>query len=125
MKENGLTVGDVKAENGVYQELIHWYCRESGVRSLKKTIEKIFRKVAYKLAIASEAGTRGEAAGVFELRKDNLKDLVGFPAYSSDKIYDETPPGVVMGLAWTGNGTHIFFFYSSCLAIIGRSDTVF
>ena len=31
---------------------------------------------------------------------DDLKDYVGQPPFTSDRIYDVTPPGVVMGLAW-------------------------
>ncbi len=32
--------------------------------------------------------------------KGDLKDFVGQPPFTSDRIYDSTPPGVVMGLAW-------------------------
>ena len=32
--------------------------------------------------------------------KDDLKGYVGQPPFTSDRIYDATPPGVVMGLAW-------------------------
>ena len=32
--------------------------------------------------------------------KSDLKDFVGQPPFTSDRIYDSTPPGVVMGLAW-------------------------
>ena len=32
--------------------------------------------------------------------KDALKGYVGQPPFTSDRIYDATPPGVVMGLAW-------------------------
>ncbi|KAL3145396.1 hypothetical protein ABBQ38_001644 [Trebouxia sp. C0009 RCD-2024] len=35
---------------------------------------------------------------------DELKDYVGPPPFASDRIYDTTPPGVVMGLAWTSMG---------------------
>ena len=35
---------------------------------------------------------------------DDLKDYVGPPPFTSDRIYDTTPPGVVMGLAWTSMG---------------------
>ncbi len=31
---------------------------------------------------------------------DELKDYVGQPPFTSDRIYDVTPAGVVMGLAW-------------------------
>ena len=35
---------------------------------------------------------------------DDLKDYVGPPPFTSDRIYQTTPPGVVMGLAWTSMG---------------------
>ena len=35
---------------------------------------------------------------------DNLKDYVGNPMFISDRLYETTPPGVVMGLAWTAMG---------------------
>ena len=35
---------------------------------------------------------------------ENLKDFVGNPVYTSDRLYASTPPGVVMGLAWTAMG---------------------
>ena len=34
----------------------------------------------------------------------NLSDFVGKPIFTSDRMYDVTPPGVVMGLAWTAMG---------------------
>ncbi|KAH3685035.1 hypothetical protein WICPIJ_003972 [Wickerhamomyces pijperi] len=34
----------------------------------------------------------------------NLKDFVGPPIYTSDRLFEVTPPGVVMGLAWTSIG---------------------
>lgn len=35
---------------------------------------------------------------------DNLADFVGKPIFVKDRMYDSTPPGVVMGLAWTSHG---------------------
>jgi len=36
--------------------------------------------------------------------ESNLDDFVGKPVFSSDRHYDRTPPGVVVGLAWTSMG---------------------
>lgn len=38
---------------------------------------------------------------------DDLKDYVGQPPFTSDRIYDVTPPGVVMGLAWCARPHHL------------------
>jgi Lon-like ATP-dependent protease len=36
--------------------------------------------------------------------KENLKDYVGPSVFTSDRLYDITPAGVAMGLAWTQMG---------------------
>lgn len=35
---------------------------------------------------------------------ENLQEFVGKPIFTVDRMYDVTPPGVVMGLAWTALG---------------------
>lgn len=81
--------------------LIKYYCRESGVRNLQKQIEKIFRKVAFKLVNDKELSVNVD--------EKNLHDFVGKPIFTSDRMYDLTPPGVVTGLAWTSMGGSILF----------------
>lgn len=34
----------------------------------------------------------------------NLQEFVGKPIYTTDRMYELTPPGVSMGLAWTAHG---------------------
>lgn len=38
------------------------------------------------------------------VEESNLADFVGKPVFHADRIYDQTPVGVVMGLAWTAMG---------------------
>ncbi|KAJ3782810.1 ATP-dependent protease La [Lentinula aff. detonsa] len=45
----GLQDTDVVLERSAIDSLIKWYARESGVRNLKKMVEKIFRKTALKI----------------------------------------------------------------------------
>lgn len=48
---------------------------------------------------------------------ENVSDFVGKPIFTHDRIYEVTPPGVVMGLAWTAMGMsslilrHFKFFF--------------
>ena len=58
---------------------------------------QIFRKGALKLVEAEEPS-------LLEVTSEKLKDYVGNPIFTSDRMYDVTPPGVVMGLAWTAMG---------------------
>ncbi|KAK2906591.1 hypothetical protein Q8A67_005576 [Cirrhinus molitorella] len=81
--------------------LIRQYCRESGVRNLQKQVEKVFRKVAFRIV-------NGEKTEV-NVTQENLQDYVGKPIFTVDRMYDVTPPGVVMGLAWTAMGGSTLF----------------
>ncbi|KAH7106267.1 ATP-dependent protease La [Auriculariales sp. MPI-PUGE-AT-0066] len=48
-QSSGLAKADVVLEQDAVDLLIKYYCRESGVRNLKKHIEKIYRKTALKI----------------------------------------------------------------------------
>lgn len=144
----GLKDVDVNLSKEAIKELIKSYCRESGVRNLKKQIEKVYRKSALKIVqdlgesvLPEEEALTEEGKAAMEeskkdetdvretpeniekettetprvslhvpdtvhvtIDKDNLKDYVGPPVFTSDRLYDVTPPGVAMGLAWTQMG---------------------
>lgn len=44
-----------------------------------------------------------ESFGI-SITSENLKDYIGPPIFTSDRLYEVTPPGVIMGLAWTQIG---------------------
>jgi Lon-like ATP-dependent protease len=46
---SGLKDVDTEIAPEAIETLIRWYCRESGVRNLKKHIDKIYRKAAFKI----------------------------------------------------------------------------
>lgn len=71
---------------------------------------QIFRKGALKLVEATEPS-------LLEVTSDKLKDYVGNPIFTSDRMYKSTPPGVVMGLAWTAMGGSTLYIET---AVSGR-----
>ncbi|EHH29515.1 Lon protease-like protein, mitochondrial [Macaca mulatta] len=101
----GLDESKAKLSSDVLTLLIKQYCRESGVRNLQKQVEKVLRKSAYKIV-------SGEAESV-EVTPENLQDFVGKPVFTVERMYDVTPPGVVMGLAWTAMGGSTLFVETS------------
>ncbi|KAI9846033.1 MAG: ATP-dependent Lon protease pim1 [Thelocarpon superellum] len=145
---SGLQDVDVQLQEDAIEELIKSYCRESGVRNLKKQIEKVYRKSALKIVqdvgehvLSEESALTDEGKAALEhaqqddtavnvtpadvaaettetprvklqvpddvhvaITRHNLKDYVGPPVFTSDRLYDVTPPGVAMGLAWTQMG---------------------
>ncbi|KAJ6635515.1 Lon protease like, mitochondrial [Pseudolycoriella hygida] len=94
-KESGLT-DQLEITDDALLALIKSYCRESGVRNLQKHIEKVVRKVAFKI-VKKEAEQMTVSA-------DNIETFIGQPIFTHDRMYEDTPPGVVMGLAWTAMG---------------------
>ncbi|KAH8042519.1 hypothetical protein HPB51_023847 [Rhipicephalus microplus] len=92
----GIAENQVDVKPDSLQRLIKYYCRESGVRNLQKHIEKILRKAAFKIV--------SKECEVVEVQPENLNEFVGKPLFTHDRMYEETPPGVVMGLAWTAMG---------------------
>jgi len=92
----GLKSDQINITEDGLNTLIKSYCRESGVRNLRKQIEKIYRKAAFKVV--------NDGENSLQVSKDNLGDYVGKPVFTSDKMYENTPPGVAMGLAWTSHG---------------------
>ncbi|KAL8553857.1 hypothetical protein ACS0TY_002216 [Phlomoides rotata] len=57
--------------------------------------------------IEAEKNQESEAAKNLEkvlVDSSNLVDFVGKPVFHAERIYDQTPVGVVMGLAWTAMG---------------------
>ncbi|KAL6258766.1 hypothetical protein P5V15_010714 [Pogonomyrmex californicus] len=103
--ECGLGNQQVSIQDNALVSLIKSYCRESGVRSLQKHIEKVHRKVAFKVV--------KKEANKIDVTADNLQDFVGKPVFTHDRLYDITPPGVVMGLAWTAMGGSTLFIEST------------
>ncbi|ETN67922.1 hypothetical protein AND_000248 [Anopheles darlingi] len=95
-RDSGVEDKHITITDDALNALIRSYCRESGVRNLQKQIEKIVRKAAFKVV--------RKEADFTEVSADNLSDLLGKPIFTHDRMYDTTPPGVVMGLAWTAMG---------------------
>ena len=71
----GLKIDDsIVVEEAALSKLIKSYCRESGVRNLRKHIEKIFRKAAFLNVSEGQTG--------ITISKSNLQDFVGKPVFS-------------------------------------------
>ncbi|NXD32143.1 LONM protease, partial [Spelaeornis formosus] len=95
-EQSGLKDVDVDISPEAVDTIIRWYARESGVRNLKKLIEKVYRKAAFKI-VPDTVHIR--------ITPDNLRDYVGAPYFQTDRIWSSPPPpGVSHGLAASGEG---------------------
>lgn len=105
--ENGLEDFDnVKLPKKSLEFIIEKYTRESGVRGLEKQIDKLFRKIALKVA-------KGEIDNNLNITEKYIEELLGKPPYNRDIYQGNEFAGVVTGLAWTSVGGEILFIETS------------
>ena len=96
----------INFNKGALEAIIEHYTRETGVRQLKKQINKSLRKVAYELASTGEI--KHHTIGAAE-----VKDLLGNPPFNRDIYQGNDYAGVVTGLAWTSVGGEILYIETS------------
>ncbi|MBN1790304.1 MAG: endopeptidase La [Bacteroidales bacterium] len=105
LKNHGLTSGAVVLSKKILEYLVENYTRESGVRELDKTLAKIVRVIAKKVALGEKYDKN--------LTEKNIEIILGAPRYLSDKYQGNEFAGVVTGLAWTAAGGEILFVETS------------
>ena len=105
LHEHGLVKGNVFFSKNVLEFIIDNYTRESGVRELDKTIAKIARIIARKIAL--------EETYDKNLCREDITKILGSPKYIKEKYTGNDFAGVVTGLAWTSVGGEILFVETS------------
>ena len=107
MKNNGVKPEELKVENSAVQDIVRYYTREAGVRSLEREVGKICRKVVKKLLAESEANKLAkikETLPQVVVTSENLADYLGVRRFSFGMAEKENQIGQVNGLAWTEVG---------------------
>lgn len=114
VKNNGLSPEELTVEDSALQDMVRYYTREAGVRSLEREIGKICRKVVKQLVAHVPAGSSKAAArkaskalataATVVVNSENLSDYLGVQRYSYGMAEKENQIGQVTGLAWTEVG---------------------
>lgn len=101
---SGLKGVDIEIQPEAIETLIRWYCRESGVRNLKKHIDKIYRKAAFKIVdelgeealpepVAGDAEANGSAsASGSEASQSSSKDASAKDTEAAESTKDAAKP---------------------------------
>ncbi len=103
--DHGLKLKHVALNDAVLLRMIEDYTRESGVRDLDRQIASVMRRIA-KYVASSDKYNKA-------IKPEDLKKILGNPKFDKDSIFDNNPPGVVVGLAWTPVGGDILFIETS------------
>ena len=97
LKNNGVKVEELLISDDAVRDIVRYYTREAGVRSLERELSKICRKVVKGLQL------KKMVAQVI-VNADNLNDFLGVRKYNYGRAEQLNQVGQVVGLAWTEVG---------------------
>ena len=97
IKNNGIRDGEMDVREDAVRDIVRYYTREAGVRSLERELSKICRKVVKGLLLKKMAPTVVVTA-------ENLSEFLGVRKYSYGRAEAQNQVGQVVGLAWTEVG---------------------
>jgi len=97
MKNNGLKREELSVTEEAVRDIVRYYTREAGVRSLEREISKVCRKVVKQLVLKSRTSK-------VVVNARNLDKFLGVRKYSFGMAEKENQIGQVTGLAWTEVG---------------------
>jgi ATP-dependent Lon protease len=97
MKNNGVKEDELSVDEAAVRDIVRYYTREAGVRSLEREMSKICRKVVKALLLK-------QMTPQVKVTADNLPDFLGVRKYTYGRAEAENQVGQVVGLAWTEVG---------------------
>jgi len=97
MKNNGVKEQELQIEEAAVRDIVRYYTREAGVRSLERELSKICRKVVKGLLLK-------KMSGQVLVTADKLNEFLGVRKYTYGRAEDHNQVGQVCGLAWTEVG---------------------
>ena len=97
IKNNGLKDGELSIPKSSIKDIVRYFTREAGVRSLEREIAKICRKVVKKNADKKNIKK-------LSVKPDLLEDYCGVRKFDFGEAVEKDRIGQVTGLAWTQVG---------------------
>ena len=100
LEKHGLKKSQLRFTDDAIREIIRCYTRESGVRSLERSIAEVCRKADMAL-LSQEDVKRISVTG------GNLEEFLGIRKFLPDRLPSSDQIGLVTGLAWTSVGGEV------------------
>ncbi len=97
LKNNGVKDEELQITEAAVRDMVRYYTREAGVRSLERELSKICRKVVKALLLK-------KLEPQVVVTADNLPDFLGVRKYTFGRAEQKNQVGQVVGLAWTEVG---------------------
>ncbi len=97
LKNNGVKDDELAVTESAVRDIVRYYTREAGVRSLERELSKICRKVVKGLLLK-------QLTPKVTVDSENLNEFLGVRKYSFGLAEKQNQVGQVVGLAWTEVG---------------------
>ena len=97
VKNNGVKAEELEVQEQAVRDIVRYYTREAGVRSLERELGKICRKVIKGIQLK-------KMTGQVVVTPDNLNEFLGVRKFDYGRAEKINQIGQVVGLAWTEVG---------------------
>ncbi|MFZ4502859.1 MAG: endopeptidase La [Methylovulum sp.] len=114
IKNNGLKDKEIDISESAVRNMIRFYSREAGVRSLERDISKICRKVVKTLLLQADHHK------IF-ITEENLGDYLGVKRFNYGVAEERDQIGQVTGLAWTEVGGELLTIETAVIPGKGKN----
>jgi len=123
MKANGIKPDELHVAESALRDIVRYYTREAGVRSLERDISKICRKVVKTLLLKQSEGKARVAKGPVDVNSKNLDKYLGVRRFTYGIAEKKNQVGQVTGLAWTEVGGDLLTIEAVALPGKGKTTT--
>ncbi|HAY45465.1 MAG TPA: endopeptidase La, partial [Gammaproteobacteria bacterium] len=113
LENSGLKVSELSVDSSALTDIVRFYTREAGVRSMEREVAKICRKVAKELLLDKDLKT-------VNVTSENLGKYLGVKKFSFGVKDEQNRIGQVTGLAWTSVGGELLTIEAAVLPGKGK-----
>jgi len=117
LKNHGLKPEEISVSESAVRDIVRYFTREAGVRSLERELSKICRKVV-KMLVTADSGQRKVS-----VTARNLDKFLGVRRYTYGMAEKNNQVGQVTGLAWTEVGGELLTIESAVMTGKGKTIT--
>ncbi len=120
IENNGVKGDELELREDAVRDIVRYYTREAGVRSLERELSKICRKVVKNVQLS-------KVQAPVLVTADNLPDYLGVRKFTYGQAEQKNQVGQVVGLAWTEVGGDLLTIEAAAMpgkGVINRTGSL-
>jgi ATP-dependent Lon protease len=116
IKNNGLKSEEIHISESAIRDIVRYYTREAGVRSLEREVSKICRKVVKDILLSKKSKTNKKVT----ITSRNIEKYLNVKRFRYGRAEEFDQIGQVTGLAWTEVGGELLTIESAIMPGKGK-----